>query len=182
MRFRLFLEAIESGVPPAPGTTPIPPGHVRLYHYFSVRNAKGQSDEDLVNSVKKDGLDIKRAKGSQYGEPNAVWASSQMPERGHRFVEFDMPVDDPRWIQMVNKDQATADRLNKNGGNFSFAGSIRPEEIIAVHLPWHGTYRYLVSHNMIPRVLAGEFDNLLDDPDSPEAKAIKYIKSNKSTE
>ena len=41
---------------PEPGTIPIPPGHVRLYHYFP---------SNQIESVRQQGIDLGCAKGEQ---------------------------------------------------------------------------------------------------------------------
>lgn len=173
MRFKDFL--LESIVPSLPGSTPIPPGCVRLYHYVDLRD--GSTEEQTVKDIKQNGIDIKRAKGSSYGEPNVVWASTQIPGRNKIFVEFNIPWNDPRWLIGKPNSPADVDRLNKSSGDVIFKDSIRPEEIAAIHLPWHHIYNYLVNSNKIQDVLDGKFDHLLKKPDSNEAKAIKYIKS-----
>lgn len=167
-------------VPPAPGTTPIPADHVRLYHYIS--SYKGgqvgsESEEQMAENLRRGGIDISKARGSIYGEPNAVWASTKPPGSFKVFAEFDIHKDDPRWGIGRPKTPGDVDWLNKGNIDVTFRGSIKPEEIVAVHLPWHHTYRYLEEHNMFQEVLNGDYDYLLDDPERDEAKAINYIKS-----
>lgn len=178
--FKLWLESIElDDVPPEPGSTPIPPDSVRLYHYITLHKGGFTEEQAAIDSLKKNGIDIKLSRGSTYGEPNVVWGSTQKPHRNKIYVEFAIPMNDPRWLIGKPRSQADVDWLNKSGGDVTFGSSIKPEEIIAIHMPWHHTYRYLVSHNMIPEVLAGEYDYLLDKPDSDEARAIQYIKAKK---
>ncbi len=165
-----------SMVPPEPGTTPLPPGHVRLFHYINIRD--GDQEDAVLRNVMTNGLDISKARGHIYQEPDAVWASTQVPGNHKIFVEFFVPIGDARWGIGRPKDQKDADWLHKTGANVTFQDSIRPDEIVAVHLPWHRTYRYLVENNMVPEVLAGEYDYLLDKPDSDEARAIMHIKQN----
>jgi hypothetical protein len=161
-------------VPPAPGTVPIPPGNVRLYHYINLRT--GQTEEQALESVRQTGIDISKSRGHTYAEPNVVWASTQIPNRGKIFLEFFMPADDARWLIGRPRTPEDVDWLHKSGADVTFRDSIGPDEIIAIHLPWHETYRYLKENDITPRVLEGEFDNLLDKPESKEARAIQYIK------
>jgi hypothetical protein len=175
IHFRLWLESNINEVPSEPGSTPVPQDHVRLYHYINLRD--GTSEEQALANVRQNGIDIKKARGSTYGEPNVVWGSTQMPHRGKIFIEFSVSMNDPRWGIGRPKSHADVDWLHKSGANVTFSDSIRPDEIIAIHLPWHGTYRYLIKHNMIDNVKAGEYDHLLDKPESDEARAIQYIKS-----
>jgi hypothetical protein len=165
-------------VPPPPGSTPLSPDHVRLYHYTHLQ--KGMTEEQVVENLKQHGLDIKKAKGSSYGEPNVIWGSTQVPNRNHIFTEFAVHKDDPRWG--IGRPRTTKDVewLNKSGGDVTFQDSIRPEDFIAIHVPWHDTYRYLVEHDMVNDVVNGEYDYLLDKPDSKEAKAIQYIKDRRA--
>lgn len=161
-------------VPAAPGTTPIPDDHVRLYHYTQRR--EGQTHEHAATSLQQGGIDINRSRTTTYGEPHVVWASTSKPDRGKVFAEFSVHKDDPRWGIGRPKAPGDVDWLHRSGADVTLTDSIKPHEILAVHVPWHDTYRYLHEHEMIPRVLEGEFDHLLDKPDSKEAQAISYIK------
>jgi hypothetical protein len=153
----------------------MPADHVRLYHYTKV--PEGGTEEQAADRLWQGGIDISKARGSTYGEPDVVWGSTQLPHRGKVYAEFSVHKDDPRWGIGRPRTPGDVDWLHKSGANVTFQDSIQPEEILAVHLPWHHTYRYLEEHDMFPRVIDGEFDYLLDNPDSDEAKAINYIKS-----
>jgi hypothetical protein len=174
----LRVATYQGEVPPAPGAMPIPADHVRLYHWTRV--PPGVTEERVAENIMQEGLDIKKARGSTYGEPNVVWGSTKVPNRGKVFVEFSVHKDDPRWG--IGKPRTTGDVewLHKSGADVTFQDSIRPEDILTVHLPWHDTYRYLKDHDMFSRVIDGEFDYLLDKPESNEAKAITYIKNHPS--
>jgi hypothetical protein len=173
------VAALLREVPKPPGETPIPADHVRLYHYISSYKGgqKPESEEQMAENIKNGGIDISKARGHIYGEPDVVWASTRPPGKHKVFAEFDIHKDDPRWGIGKPRTPGDVDWLNKGDVHVTFGGSIEPHEIKAVHLPWHGTYRYLQSHNMFPEVLAGDYDYLLKDPESDEAKAINYIKS-----
>lgn len=158
MRFRnwLLVENASNWVPPEPGTTPIPPEHVRLYHYTKVATA------EAAEILRQNGIDISKAKGSTYGEPNVVWASSALPDRSKVFAEFSISVNDPRWAQ--GKPEAGVDprEYEKRRWDCYFRDSIRPEEILAVHEPWHYQYRYLMKNpGLWDELEEGEFDRLL---------------------
>ena len=87
----LLWEAIgKIDVPKEPGTVPIPPNYVRLYHYTYT------NPDDL----RKDGLLLSKAKGHTYGEPDFVWSSTAKPERHKTYVEFAVPIDDKRFTRM----------------------------------------------------------------------------------
>lgn len=166
-------------VPLAPGETPIPADHVRLYHY--TRWPEGVTEGQAAEKLLQEGIDIGKARGSTYGEPNVVWASTQLPHRGKVYAEFSMHKDDPRWGIGRPKYPGDLEWLQKSGADVTFRDSIKPEDILAVHIPWHHSYRYLKEHDMFSRVLEGEFDYLLDDPERDEAKAINYIKQHHAT-
>lgn len=134
-------------LPPEAGTVKIPEGMVRLYH---------QTNEENLASIASEGLNLAHAKGIE--GPKAVYAGEN-PFYGKvettPTVEFFVPKD--KWSSpFVLQD-------------------VPPENIVAVHFPWHRHARYLDNPEDIKRALAGEFDFLLQD-DSDEAKGVRYIK------
>jgi hypothetical protein len=159
-------------VPAAPGTVPIPSNHLRLYHYTTA-NAK---------DIERDGLKLSKSKGHTYGEPNFVWASLAQPGRYKRFVEFHVPIDDPRFSLFGSKpDVSRGAAFYKDKSNdFTFNDDIKPSEFIAIHEPWHHSYRYMVDQGeeFIQSVLNGEFDYITPDKFPDEAEAIAAIKTN----
>ncbi len=149
-----------------PGTIPIPPGHVRLYHYFP---------GNQIENIRQNGIDITYARGETYGEPNSVWASAQKPSKSHTFVEFSVSKDDPSWL--INKPTTERDvqAIQDYGSDVAFGRTIKPEEFIAIHEPWHGHYRYIMNDpQLLEEVRQGKFDYLLDDEEY--ASAIHKIK------
>ena len=132
-------------VPPPHGTTPIPTGYVRLYH---------QTTEENLASIIKYGLNIEHARGIE--GPRAVYASRTGfygdPE-SRPTLEFMVPVNkfrDPFVLQ-----------------------DVPPDLMIAAHLPWHKTARYIMTHpKTLAQTLAGGNDDLTGD----EAKAVQYVK------
>ena len=158
-------------VPDEPGTVSISPNHLRLYHYTSV-------DPKIL---KREGLKRSAAKGHTYGEPDVVWASLTLPSDSKIFVEFSMAIDDPRfakWAGNAPDSSAGVEYYKGRGSDFTIYGDISPSEFIAIHEPWHHTYRYLVKENMVEEILRGDFDHLLDGKLPNEAKAIMTIKQN----
>ncbi len=166
MQFKLFLESFE--IPSPPGTEPIPANHVRLYHYV---NPNGKNEEEVVSSLKQHGLDIKQARGESYGEGNVIWGTTRIPNLHRIFVEFSVDKNDPRWLLGKGADFSRGHEVHA-----TFGDSIKPEEFIAIHVPWHQKYYYLIDSNKIQDVLNGKFDYILKKPESDEAKAINYIK------
>lgn len=135
------------GLPPEPGTAPIPEGHVRLYH---------QTQPEHIESIRKDGIQRSRAKGIE--GPKAIYAD----EKGfygnpadHTTVEFHVPMAQFR-------------------KPFVHAESVAPASIVAIHEPWHGHARYL-HENSLQETLQGGFDHLLNEPDY--GPAIKHLKA-----
>jgi len=122
-----------SGVPAAPGSTPLPAGHIRAYHYTNA-----------LDAVLTTGLSRDFAKGRLSGEPNAIWFSTHLPDRGKHFVEVHLRPDE---IAMggPGKTQAEIDRFNTRGGNFTAAANLIPPSRIVTHSrPWHEKYRGLM--------------------------------------
>ena len=158
-------------VPKEPGTVPIPPNHLRLYHYT-------YTDPEII---KREGLLQSKSRGSTYGEPNVVWASMEQPSRYKLYAEFSMAIDDQRFSGIGLKPNVSmgAEWYKGRSDNFAIFGDVKPSEIIAMHEPWHHTYRYMIEDkNLIDKALGGEFDDLLTGKHPNEAKAIIAIKQN----
>jgi len=137
MRINDLLENINnSKIPNEPGTEPIPPGTVRLYH---------QTGEDELRSIVQTGLNISHARGIE--GPRAIYASETgfYGKPGTRpTIEF--YVDQDKWDDpFVLQD-------------------VPPDQIIAGHLPWHTKARYIETHpKVMQAVLAGDHDDLTGD-------------------
>ena len=134
-------------VPPEHGTEPIPEGHVRLYHQTSLKNIPG---------IVKTGINLSSAKGIE--GPRAVYATETPfygnPEKTPT-IEFSVP-------------------SNKYSSPFVLQ-DVSPEEIIAVHLPWHRHARYIANNpGVLENVLSGKEDRLLEDPEF--GPAVRYHK------
>ncbi len=152
-------------VPNKPGESPIPEGHVRAFHYT-------KSDEE---TLRKQGLLLSKARGHTYGEPDLVWGSTLPPERHHTIVEFHVPVSD--LSRMVEKPDKGADLTEWQKGNhhIGIERDLKPEEILAIHQPWHERYHYAKNNESVFKaIIAGEHDDLLQDPEY--GPAIAQIK------
>jgi hypothetical protein len=148
MLMREILETTNGPLvlPPEPGTEPIKPGYVRLYH---------QTDRANIEEIKRHGIQLSKARGIE--GPRAIWAGETPfygPATKIPTIEFQVPREN--WDSpFVLQDQVTTD------------------EFIAVHEPWHKHARYILSHpDILEKTLDGEFDDLSDD----YVPAIKYIK------
>lgn len=165
----LLTEAFEwvtnAEVPPEPGKSPKrSANHVRLYHYTTVEGPTADEKHAAAELLRKNGLDISKAKGSTYGEPNVVWASSQLPQQGKVFAEFSIAMDDPRWAQGKPPEGQSPEEYEAMKWDGYFFDSIKPQEILAVHEPWHARYRYMQQNTeLIQEAKEGKFDYLLDD-------------------
>jgi hypothetical protein len=149
--FKNFLNesnSYEHDLPPAPGTQPIPDGHIRLYHQTSAEN---------LNSIAKHGIRLSDAKG--YEGPKAIYADPNgfYGKPGNReTVEFHVPKE-------------------KFYGTIVDMEHVPTKNIIAIHRPWHQKARYMLNKpDLKNKIISGERDNLLNDPHYGEA--IKYIK------
>ena len=172
MNFKQFLienaEAVLAQItsipiPAAPGTVKLPPNYVRLYHYTKAMSDSDQSKFEAAQKLRTNGIQIGMAKGNSYGEPNVVWASSQMPGQHMVFAEFGMKMDDDRWLQGKPDPKMSAAQYEKMHWDCYFQGSILSREIIAVHEPWHQKYRYMLANDLIEKAKAGEYDMLLQN-------------------
>lgn len=174
------LNAINSAdeIPPAPGTVPIPEGHVRLFHY---------TPTSALPSIREHGLQVSHAKGETYGEPNQIWAAAGVPREdgfhSHNYVEFHA---DPSKGKDLNIGEhwghgSLDDHIKHLEGNRSHVtmrGDVPPENIVAIHEPWHTGYHYLKKDHA-EEVKRGEYDWVHDDPgtEAQYGKAIRRIKA-----
>jgi hypothetical protein len=135
------------GLPPEPGTAPIPEGHVRLYH---------QTHPKHVESIRKNGILLSHARGIE--GPKAIYADEQgfygKPSE-HTTVEFHVP-----------KEQFSKP--------FVRSDAVKPESIVGIHEPWHHITRYLHKDGL-HETLRGDYDDMLDDPH--HNKAISHLKT-----
>lgn len=141
VRFALsnMSESAEATRVPAPlGTTPIPAGMERRFHY---------THPDNIESIKQHGLSPKFSNSYKYGDPKAIWSEGERFKKSYEdiskpVVEF---YDDPE---------------NWKGLPYSFT-DVPAEHIIAIHLNWHKAYRYIKEHN-IP---IEDVEAVSDEPD-----------------
>jgi hypothetical protein len=146
--FKEFITEAHKLVPDKPGTVPIPDGHVRLYH---------QTSEENLRSIRRNGIQLSKAKG--YEGPKAIYADE------HGF--YGEPHEVPTVEFHVPKESFSRPFVKMD--------VVPPENIIAVHRPWHETARYIEDDKEIrDAVLRGEHDDLKSD--QKYGKAIRYIK------
>jgi hypothetical protein len=159
-----------SARPPKPGTVPLPPGAVRVYHYTK--------DKATLDSIRKEGLLQGKAVGASYGEPNAVWASFEKPGNDRYYVEIAVSPDEvdvggPSW---QGGDVAKwTEQAAAIGQNITVHGDVPPSRILTYNEPWMHTYDYLVENDRAG-VIAGEYDYAITI-DANHAEAIAHIKA-----
>lgn len=128
-----YKRANSSSVPSEPGTTPIPNGMVRRFHVT-------QASPEVIRSQ---GLLQSAARGIE--GPKAIyswtdWKSAKGYSSNAPIVEF---YTDPNLLK----------------GSYQY-GDIPPNQIIAIHEPWHDRFRYCLERNVSDEIMrnTGEAD------------------------
>ena len=138
------------GLAPMPaGEAKLQDGYVRVYHYTG-------TVEDL-DSIRARGLDLKYAKGDTYGEPNAIWVSTRIPEGDRNYVEVHVPLRDfdigrPAWMAEDGTHSMTKaevqdyiDHMHGARGSYTLnVKKVGAKRIVTWQEEWMPTYRYLV--------------------------------------
>lgn len=137
-------------LPPLPGTAPLKPGYVRLYH---------QTGEKELQSIETTGLTLNHARGIE--GPKAIWAD----EKGF----YGDPAKKPTLEFQVPKDKWIAPFVMQD---------VMPEDFLAVHYPWHYRAHYILEHpQCIEQCLAGKYDALTGS-DAKAVQYVKgYLKA-----
>lgn len=144
------------GLPELPGTVPIPEEHVRLFHYTS---------PDALDSIRENGLRPTEGKSTLDNEPALIWASEGAPAGGESqfsnkpVVEFSVPRED--WENGVIPGNA-------------MLKPVAPENIIAIHEPWHQYARAIEEQFTQEQIDAGELEQFTGQ-DSEWDKAISFL-------
>jgi hypothetical protein len=144
----LSHEQFHEVIPPAPGTAPIPEGHIRYYH---------QTGEENLPSIREHGLLFAKAKGIE--GPKGVWASHR-PFYGDATqsatVEFHLPKDEGHIVSLQH--------------------DVTPDQILAIHEPWHEHVRYATEQepSVGESILAGNEEWMHEDP--TYSRVIAHIK------
>ena len=135
-----------------PGETQIPDTHVRIFHNTSL-------DPGVINSIRQRGLTMEQARGNSYGEPNMIWGHTDLKSandygaRSSGMVEFQVPKNrfvqhaqlPPRYNFGNTPEEQEAEFSDHWGGSnhVAFYHPVPPEDILAIHEPWHDKLLYL---------------------------------------
>lgn len=164
----LSKEQFHEHVPPDYGSTPIPEGTVRFNHY---------TNPDAISGIKKEG--ILRSKSEEMFSRGGTESPQVFATAGQ--VSNDLiharPVVEgyahPHQLDIGRN--APPEHLEGRRSVITFHGNVPPEQILHVHEPWHQKVKYFEANpDAKANVLAGEHDDLLDDPEY--GRAIKHIK------
>src|SRR6516164_279929 len=151
-------------LPPEPGTSPVPSGHVRLFHY---------TDPENLPSIRREGLKRSKAHGATYGEPSMVWATAGVPKdivkpnvEFHADPAYHKELDIGEYYGQGGTLQQHIEHLEQARSNVTMRGDVPPSRILAIHEPWQSHVRYIERD---PRTLAdyttGDFkDSNTGDP------------------
>lgn len=103
---------------PEPGELPIPEGTSRRFHYTKT---------DDLDSLRNEGLKLDKSESWKYGDPRAIWSSPGFPN----------------WIKPVVEYWEHPKNLVSDTYQFN---DVSPDQILAIHEPWHESYRYVMDH------------------------------------
>lgn len=150
---------LDEVIPPPPGESLIPEGTYRMFHVSPLSN---------LESIRQHGLQLSRALGETYGEPNMVWFSNQTDywkdPQGSVLVEVAIPADQIDDNMLV---------VGGPSGNMALPFDVPPDWVVAIHEPWHSGYHYLSDEQSRQRVVEGFYDDILED----EALVLQYGKA-----
>jgi len=163
----------------APGTRPIPPGHIRFFHFTRKLDTDDTHPDEKLERIATEGIRLSKATGHKSQEPNAVWAAagnSKYYPRDGSFVEFSLHHDDPRWAGALNglwkadkpdgwKEEHSRE-MERSGDHIAIYHDITPDDIVAVHKSWHEQARSIAEMPDVVKTIqdTDEHDWMKDDP------------------
>jgi hypothetical protein len=169
------LSRRQFNVPPEFGTTPIPEGMVRFNHY---------TDPGAVEGIQKHGL--LRSKGEESFARGGTESPQVFMTAGHPkdLLHSSTVVEgwaDPATQLDVGENWRRSDPvehaqyMESRRSTITARGDIPASQIVAVHEPWHQSYRYLMDDpEHRKEVFQGGYDNLHDVQDyGPALDAAK---------
>jgi hypothetical protein len=150
-----------------PGTRPIPDHHIRMFHYTP-----------YPDSVAHEGIKLNKSRGHTYGDINTIWAvagnSETHPYKKQYYqpmIEFHIDPRDPRvnmggvhpsekWTPEDARDS------ERSASTYTFNGDIKPEEIVAIHRPWHVHARTILKDPLHKKKFEeGHYEFVKNDPE-----------------
>ena len=178
-QFHAYTKEVRAaaGVPPEFGSQPIPPGAVRLQHL---------TWSDRVHSIREMGL--RKDMASPHSEAPQVFATTGDT------LEHEMSADSDRAVvegyafphrspghphsQLDIGSGMSPERAASRHSTVTLHGDLPPEQIIAVHEPWHAAARYLTSDpRNVENVESGVYDDLIEDESLRHyGRAIRNLK------
>lgn len=168
-----------AGVPPDFGTQPIPPGAVRIQH---------MTWQDRTDSIRESGL--LKSMSSEHSESPQVFATtgdtlehedSVSADSDRAVVEgyvFPHGTDSNPHSQLDVGSGLSPERAASRHSTVTLHGDLPPDQILAVHEPWHAAARYLTSDpRNVEEVESGAHDSLMEDESFPHyGRAIRTLK------
>jgi len=160
-------------IPPAFGTQPIPDDNVRVNHYTS---------DDSIPSIRSQGLTMQHAHESYARggtEFPSIFANAGDPSEGllrsRPVVEAHIPV--------ANLDigaRTDPRQLESRRSTVTTNMDVPPSNIVAVHQPWHQTFRYLQNNReMESDIVGGMYDDTGDEGTDRAINSMKVALASK---
>lgn len=186
---------------PAPGSKPIPPRTVRLWHY---------TREENLDAIRQQGLLRSKGRGDDLsgGGPSAgVWASSNVPStsdlRSRPYIEFwakpeqishnanypdswKLNKSTKEYEKKSEIDQEMLDEWAQGYRHVIMNGDVPVDQILAIHEPWMDEARYLMDNWDRPDCEwlhdPKEVEKFKKDNMPSEARALAYVQKVKGTD
>lgn len=162
-----------TSIPDEFGSAPVPEDSVRVNHYTS---------GDSVDSIRQQGLTMQHAHesyargGTEYP---SIFATAGPPKedllRARPVIEAHIP--------MANLDigsHSSPRDLESNRSVVTTNRDVPPENIVAIHQPWHRTFRYVQQDpGMEKNIMAGHYDDTGDEGTDTAIAATKMVLAGK---
>lgn len=164
------------GMPPRPGTQPIPAGMTRAWTKVGAMGAGAPAAIIATEGLRIDKATVYK---DQFGDFRAIWATIGAPDEkdiqnARTIVEFFAPTEEV---------QRSAGSL-REGAVISLGRDVPPTEFVQVYEPWHGMVWMIQDHGGDKDWSDPQWDISPSPHDYPEedwAKAIAYVRANPQT-
>jgi hypothetical protein len=162
-----------TSIPGEFGSQPVPEGSVRVNHYTS---------PDAIDSIRQHGLTMQHAHesyargGTEYP---SIFATAGAPKedllRARPVVEAHIPVS-----SLDIGSHTSASDLESRHSVVTTNQDVPPENIMAVHQPWHRTFRYVQNDpGMEKNIMAGHYNDTGDEGTDEAIDATKVVLAGK---